>query len=261
MALVGAWPPPGLIENEDHLHFDYNIFAVRCQLPTPTPDDIIASMSDSLILASGSPRRQALLASLGLSFSVDTADVDETPLAGEAPAAMVCRLCRAKARSVAERRPGATILAADTVVALQGRLLGKPADAAEATAMLLALRDQTHQVYTAVCVSTNGELRSGLSVSHVTMRRYDEAELGAYVDSGDPLDKAGAYAIQHPHFSPVARWEGCYPSIMGLPFKLTAELLTGAGIAVRTDVAALCERLSGAGCCTRGDQSPTSRYC
>ena len=117
--------------------------------------------------------------------------------------------------------------------------------------MLRALRDRTHQVYTAVCVTTNGELHSRLSVSHVTMRPYDEAELGAYVDSGDPLDKAGAYAIQHYHFSPVARWEGCYPSIMGLPFKLTADLLAEAGIFVPADVATACERLSGASCCAR----------
>jgi septum formation protein len=218
-------------------------------------------MNDSLILASGSPRRQALLTSLGLVFAVDTANVDETPLTGEAPDAMVCRLCRAKARSVAERHPGATILAADTVVALQGTLLGKPVDEAGAIAMLRALRDRTHQVYTAVCVATNGDLRSRLSVSHVTMRPYEDEEIGAYVEGGDPLDKAGAYAIQHSYFSPVARWEGCYPSIMGLPLRLTADLLTQAGIAIRTDVAAVCERISGAGCCARGDQSPISRYC
>ena len=127
--------------------------------------------------------------------------------------------------------------------------------------MLRALRDRTHQVYTAVCVASGGELRSRLSVSHVTMRPYDEAELGAYVDSGDPLDKAGAYAIQHSRFSPVARWEGCYPSIMGLPLRLAAELLADAGIAVPGNVAAVCERLSGAVCCARRDPPRTSRDC
>jgi septum formation protein len=213
-------------------------------------------MTKSLILASGSPRRQALLSSLGLDFAVDTADVDETPLDGEAPDAMVCRLCRAKARSVAGRRPGAVILAADTVVALQGRLLGKPADAAEAFAMLRALRDRTHQVYTAVCVAANGDLRSRLSVSHVTLRPFNDEELTAYVESGDPLDKAGAYAIQHAGFTPVARWEGCYPSIMGLPLGLAAELLMAAGIAVPVDVAAACEQLSGGACCACDPQLP-----
>jgi len=214
---------------------------------------------ECLVLASNSPRRQALLRSLEVDFSVDCADVDETSLAGEAPDEMVCRLCRAKAQAVAERHPGAPILAADTVVALEGRLLGKPADPAEARAMLRALRDRTHQVYTAVCVATGGEPRSGLSISHVTMRPYTDEEIDAYVDSGDPLDKAGAYAIQHSRFSPAARWEGCYPSIMGLPLKLAASLLAEAGIPIRTDVAAICERLSGASCCARSEPPTVER--
>jgi septum formation protein len=218
-------------------------------------------MSDPIVLASQSPRRRELLASLGLDFTVDLADVNETALAGEAPDAMVCRLCRAKAQAVAERHPGAPILAADTVVALEGRLLGKPADPAEAKAMLRALRDRTHQVYTAVCVAAGGELRSGLSISQVTMRPYSDEEIDAYVDSGDPLDKAGAYAIQHSPFSPVARWEGCYPSIMGLPLRLAADLLADAGIAVPGNVAVACERLSGAACCARGDPPRTSGDC
>jgi septum formation protein len=207
-------------------------------------------MTQPLILASGSPRRQALLASLGVEFTVDTADVDETPAPGEAPDALVCRLCRAKARAVVERRPGATVLAADTVVALQGALLGKPAGAEEARAMLRALRGRTHQVYTAVCVAADGAERTRLSVSHVTLRAYDEEELAAYVASGDPLDKAGAYAIQHALFAPVARWDGCYPSIMGLPLVLTAALLAESGIAVRKDAAAACESVSGPNGCT-----------
>jgi septum formation protein len=215
-------------------------------------------MSDSLILASQSPRRQALLASLGPAFAVDFADVGETPLTGEAPDTMVCRLGRTKALAVAERHPGATILAADTVVVLDGALLGKPADAAEAIAMLRALRGRTHQVYTAVCIATDGDLRSRLSVSHVTMRSYDDEEIRAYVDSGDPLDKAGAYAIQHSLFSPVARWEGCYSSIMGLPLRLTADLLAEVGITVPADVAAVCERTSGENCCARAVQRSTA---
>ena len=215
-------------------------------------------MNDSLILASNSPRRQALLAAIGLTFTVDAADVDETRLTGEAPDTLVCRLCRTKARTVAERHPGVTILAADTVVALDGALLGKPADAARAIAMLRALRGWTHQVYTAVCVATDGDLRSRLSISHVTMRPYSDDEIVAYVDTGDPLDKAGAYAIQHSLFSPAARWEGCYPSIMGLPLRLTADLLAEVGIAVRRDVAAVCEQVSGLTCCARTPQSPTA---
>lgn len=208
-------------------------------------------MSDRLILASKSPRRQALLASLGLAFAVDFAGVDETPLPGEAPAAMVCRLCRTKARAAAATNPGATILAADTVVALEGTLLGKPADAAEAVSMLRALRGRTHQVYTAVCVARDGALKSQLSISHVTMRSYSDEEISAYVDSGDPLDKAGAYAIQHPHFSPVTTWEGCYAAVMGLPLRLAADLLVGTGVAVPADVAGICERMSKSSCCAR----------
>jgi septum formation protein len=274
---VGAWSPPGLVEGEDLFDYDYNTFASRWQsdiavggfgalrsecphgnCPAPLPDDIIAAMSEPLILASNSPRRQELLRSLNLGFSVDSADVDETSLDGEAPDAMVCRLCRAKALAVAGRHPGATVLAADTVVALEGRLLGKPSDAAEAKAMLRALRDRTHQVYTAVCLATNGQLRSELSVSHVTMRPYTDEEIDAYVSSGDPLDKAGAYAIQHARFSPVARWEGCYPSIMGLPLRLAAGLLAEVGIPVRTDVAAVCGRIGGAACCAHGPHLPAA---
>ncbi len=162
-----------------------------------------------LVLASQSPRRRQLLAALGLTFALDAADVDETPLPGEAPDALACRLCRAKAAAVTKRHPGATILAADTMVALDGLLLGKPADEFEATAMLRRLRGRTHQVYTAVCVAHEGALSARLSVSDVTMRAYSDAEIAAYVATGDPLDKAGAYAIQHPLFSPVAAWDGC----------------------------------------------------
>lgn len=203
----------------------------------------------TLILASKSPRRQALLAALGLAFAVDVADVDETPLPDEAPDALVRRLCRAKAQAVAARHPAATVLAADTLVALDGRLLGKPADRAEATEMLAALRGRTHQVYTAVCVARVGSFDSRLAISNVTMRSYTDAEIAAYVASGDPLDKAGAYAIQHPRFSPVAGWTGCYTSIMGLPLRLVAEMLAQTGIGTSSAVAEVCSGLNGGTCC------------
>lgn len=202
-----------------------------------------------LVLASQSPRRQQLLAALGLTFTVDAADVDETPLPGERPAALVCRLCQAKADAVAARHPAALVLAADTVVALDGALLGKPADPAEATAMLRQLCGRTHQVYTAVCVASNGESTARLSTSHVTMRPYCDAEIAAYVATGDPLDKAGAYAIQHPLFSPVAAWAGCYAGVMGLPLRLVSEMLAGVGVVAPADVAAVCGRLNGGRCC------------
>jgi septum formation protein len=202
----------------------------------------------TLILASKSPRRQALLTALGLTFTVEVADVDETPLVGEAPDAMVCRLSRAKAQAVTVRQPHAVVLAADTLVALDGRLLGKPAHPAEALDMLRALRGRTHQVYTAVCVAHAGALRARLAISHVTMRPYSEQEIAAYVASGDPLDKAGAYAIQHPLFSPVAGWTGCYTSIMGLPLGVATDLLCEAGLPVEADVAGACAGYGGR-CC------------
>ena len=202
-----------------------------------------------LVLASQSPRRRALLAGLGVLFDADAADVDETPLPGERPDALACRLCQAKAAEVAARHPGAMILAADTMVAVDNILLGKPADEFEAAVMLRLLRGRTHQVYTAVCVTQDGDLIARLSVSDVTMRPYSDAEIAAYVATGDPLDKAGAYAIQHPLFAPVATWTGCYAGIMGLPLRLVGEMLEEMGLIVPTDLALVCGRLNGGKCC------------
>lgn len=206
-------------------------------------------MSAVLILASQSPRRRALLAALGLTFAVDAADVDETPLAGESPDRLVCRLCRAKAQAVAGRHPRAVVLAADTVVTLDGQTLGKPADAAEATEMLRRLRGRTHTVFTAVAVARDGAVQTRLTASQVTMRFYSDAEIATYVAGGDPFDKAGAYAIQDPTFAPVAAWRGCYTSIMGLPLAAAAELLAQAGVHAPTDVAAICRGLEPTGAC------------
>ncbi|MGQ9767793.1 MAG: Maf family protein [Anaerolineae bacterium] len=202
-----------------------------------------------LILASRSPRRQALLAGLGLTFTVDAAEVDESPLPGEPAEEMVLRLSRLKAATVAARHPAAWVLAADTVVVLDGMLLGKPADVTEATAMLVALRGRAHIVHTAVALAWDGRLRAELCTSAVTMRPYSDAEIAAYVATGDPLDKAGAYAIQHPSFAPVAAWEGCYASIMGLPLDLVRTMLADAGWPVPADVATVCSRLTGQQCC------------
>ena len=206
-----------------------------------------------LILASQSPRRRALLAGLGVLFDADAADVDETPLPGERPDALACRLCQAKAAAVAARHPEAAILAADTMVALDHTLLGKPVDADEATAMLRLLRGRTHQVYTAVCLAQDGNLVARLSISDVTMRRYSDAEIAAYVATGDPLDKAGAYAIQHPIFAPVAAWTGCYASIMGLPLRLVGEMLEDVGLNASIAITTACGRLNGGKCCARND--------
>jgi septum formation protein len=204
-----------------------------------------------VILASASPRRQQFLRALGLCFAVEVAGADERARAGESPLAMVVRLSRAKAEAVAGRNGATAVVAADTVVVLDGRMLGKPADGDEAVAMLRALRGRMHEVYTAVTVAGDGARRTSVSLSQVWMRDYSEAEIAAYVATGDPLDKAGAYAIQHPAFSPVERCAGCYTGIMGLPLGLLAERLDEAGIAVPNDVRRVCESFSGR-CCLRG---------
>ncbi len=115
----------------------------------------------------------------------------------------------------------------------------------EATAMLRMLRGRTHQVYTAVCVANDGSLASQLSISDVTMRPYSDAEIAAYVATGDPLDKAGAYAIQHARLCAGGGWAGCYAGIMGLPLGVAAEMLAGAGIARRRTSRTICASLSG----------------
>lgn len=184
-----------------------------------------------LILASASPRRRQLLALASWPFSVATADIDETPLQDEAPADFVNRLSQAKARAVAARLTPAAddalgasapvVVACDTTVVLDGRLLNKPADADEARAMLTALRARTHEVLTGLAILDTGAgvLQSEVIVSRVPMRAFSDADMEAYIASGDPLDKAGAYAIQHPGFQPVDRtaFVDCFANVMGLP--------------------------------------------
>lgn len=207
----------------------------------------------SFVLASRSPRRRELLGRLGLDFTVDVADVDESSFPGEPPEALVCRLCRAKAAAVADHHAGEVVLAADTIVVLDGVILGKPRDSLDAVAMLSALRDRVHVVYTAVCVIYDGRATTRLSATDVTMRAYTDAEIEAYVETGDPLDKAGAYGIQDPRFAPVAAWDGCYSAVMGLPLGLAAELLAEAGVGVSEEVSAACRSITGDRCCL-GDE-------
>ncbi len=181
-----------------------------------------------LVLASASPRRRELLSSLGRPFDVQVADVDERPLPAENPSAYGLRLALAKARAVAEvlASAPATVLGADTLVVLDGRILGKPADPDEARAMLALLRGRRHEVLTAVAVvDPRGGSITDLAVTGVWMRAYDETDVDAYVDSGDPLDKAGAYAIQHRGFRPVQRLEGSETNVIGLPLALVDRLI------------------------------------
>jgi len=185
----------------------------------------------ALVLASSSARRQELLAALGLAFVTAAADVDEAQLPGEAPSELVQRLSASKARAVAGLFPEAVIIGADTVVVLDGVVLGKPSGAADAARMLRALRSREHQVFSAVTALRPAEGRSAveLSESRVWMRGYSDDEIAAYVAGGDPLDKAGAYAIQHPAFAPVERYIGCYAGIMGLPLCHLARALAAVG--------------------------------
>jgi septum formation protein len=184
-----------------------------------------------LILASASPRRRELLAVLGLPFTIQTADIDESALPAEEPEAHARRLAETKARTVASRSGEAVVLAADTIVVQHGQILGKPDDAADARRMLRLLRTAPHQVITAVAVAQpRNRVLSASHISNVIMRPYTDAEIDAYVASGDPLDKAGAYAIQNSDFAPVARFDGCFASIMGLPLGVVAELLHWAGL-------------------------------
>jgi septum formation protein len=203
------------------------------------------------VLASKSPRRRQLLGSLGYDFTVEAADVDETPFAGEPPDALVCRLCRVKAEAVAQRHPGEVVLAADTLVVLDGMLLGKPADPLEAVAMLTALRDRVHVVYTAVCVMDGAGAETRVSATDVKMRAYTDAEIEAYVETGDPLDKAGAYGIQDPRFAPVETWDGCYSAVMGLPMGLASEMLAAVRVDAPDEVVTGCESMTGDRCCHR----------
>jgi septum formation protein len=178
---------------------------------------VLGPQSSSLVLASASPRRRELLAALGVPFRVESADIDERIEPGADPAAAAVRLAHEKAAAVRERLPAATILGADTIVVLDGHILGKPADAAEATAMLLALRGRSHTVITGVALLLGTIERFAAPASTVWMRDYTDAEIARSIAAGTPFDKAGAYAIQDTAFRPVQRLDGCYCNVMGLP--------------------------------------------
>lgn len=192
-----------------------------------------------LILVSGSPRRRQLLALLGLNFSVRVSEVDESPQPGESPVEYVCRLARLKASTYPDGN--GLVVAADTTVADGMDILGKPRDAAEASQMLRRLRGRAHQVHTALTLQQGRQSWTEVCTTEVLMRNYDDAEIAAYIASGDPLDKAGAYAIQHPSFRPVAAIRGCYASVVGLPLCHFVLLLRKVGQRPPEDVPARCQ--------------------
>jgi len=182
-----------------------------------------------VVLASSSPRRRQLLEMLHIPFEVDASGIDEVVRPGEAAQDYVVRVAREKAEFVSARRPGAVVLAADTEVVLDGEVFGKPADSAGAVAMLGRLQGRTHQVVTAVVVASDGRIEHALDVSLVTIRPADPATLAAYVATGEPLDKAGAYAIQGQGGVLIERIEGDVFGVMGLPLRLAVDLLTRFG--------------------------------
>jgi septum formation protein len=189
---------------------------------------------DYIYLASASPRRRELLRQIGVSFQVIGAELDETALEGESPPVYVARLAEAKAAAgwrLSEDLGGAPVLAADTAVVLDGEILGKPADMNDAIAMLLKLSGRAHQVLTAVALRTAAGFEFRVSSSSVAFRSVDPKEARAYWETGEPRDKAGAYAIQGYAAIFIADLKGSYSGVMGLPLFETAELLKAAGVA------------------------------
>ena len=188
---------------------------------------------DFVDLASGSPRRRELLQQIGVPFRVVGTAVDEAVRAGEAPAAYVERLAADKADAGWARsrdEADVPVLAADTAVVLGGKVLGKPADRQDAERMLRQLSGRTHEVFTAIALLTAGGLESRISRSEVTFRNLADEEIQDYWETGEPADKAGAYAIQGRAAVFIADLRGSYSGVMGLPLFETAELLSKAGV-------------------------------
>ncbi len=186
-----------------------------------------------IVLASASPRRRELLQQIGVRSRVLPVDIDESQLAGESPTDYVSRLAMRKASAaaaLAECDNRLPVLGADTIVELRGELLGKPADSGQAIEMLTRLSGTTHQVHTAVAVVCHGATHQRLQSSRVTFAMLTAAQIRAYVDTGEPLDKAGAYGIQGGAAAFISHLEGSFSSVMGLPLFETAELLAQCGV-------------------------------
>ncbi len=194
--------------------------------PSPVVDP---SPAVRVVLASGSPRRLELLRRLGIEPDVRPADVDETPVAGEDPRALVTRLARTKAGAVAVD-DGALVVAADTVVVLGEEVLGKPIDDHHAAAMLRRLSGATHRVVTGVHIARSGRQASAIETTTVYFRTLSEPEIDAYVATGEPQDKAGAYAIQGGAGMFVTRIEGSDTNVVGLPLSTVVRLAGEVGV-------------------------------
>lgn len=197
-----------------------------------------------LVLASNSPRRKHLLALGGWDFIILPVEVDERPIAGEKPLNYVLRLAKSKALvAAAQSEIGVIVVAADTTVVDDDNILGKPGNAAEAEEMLRRLRGRVHQVYTALAVfrTADGVLLTDWCLTDVPMREYCDEEMMDYIQSGDPFDKAGAYAIQHSDFHPVELLQGCYANVMGLPLCHLARTLNQLEVLPPEDIPQVCQ--------------------
>jgi nucleoside triphosphate pyrophosphatase len=189
-----------------------------------------------LILASASPRRAELLTAAGIPFDIRPAHIDETARPGEDARTYACRVAVEKARAVAAQNPGRPVLAADTVVVIDGQILGKPIDAEDAKLMLRLLSGRTHEVLTAVALVAGNDPRGDfgvllhVQVTAVEFAVLDKAEIDWYVGTGEPSDKAGSYAIQGLASRFVTRIEGSYSNVVGLPVALVYAICTRAGI-------------------------------
>lgn len=188
-------------------------------------------VTPTIILASGSPRRRELLTLIGLRHEVRPADVDETMLAGETPRGYAERLSRAKAG--AKATPGSVSIGSDTIVVIDGEVLGKPRDAADATRMLTLLSGREHLVMTAIAVAWNGETRSEVVEVGVRFRALRPDEIADYIATGEPMDKAGAYGIQGFGATIVDGVEGDYFAVMGLPVNRLVRLMESMGLVYR----------------------------
>jgi septum formation protein len=183
-----------------------------------------------VVLASGSPRRRALLELVGIEHEVRPSNIDETMHSGETPSGHAERLAREKASAVADANARTITIAADTIVVVDGEVLGKPTNAAVAARMLRMLSGREHTVFTAVAVSRGGELRSSVEEVVVRFRHLDDAEIESYIATGEPMDKAGAYGIQGFGATIVERVEGDYFAVMGLPLVRLVALLEDVGV-------------------------------
>lgn len=196
-----------------------------------------------ILLASNSPRRKELLGWTKIPFDVHPADIDETPAVDEAPDLYVQRMAVQKAQKSAGQYPGQVILAADTTVADGNEILGKPVDRADARRMLEQLRGRIHYVHTGIAVvDPNGRVIQDICTTPVKMREYTSRELDAYLDSGDPMDKAGAYAIQHKGFHPVVEMKGCFACVIGLPLCHVVRALRTLELGEYDQVPLICQQ-------------------